>query len=328
MTMDMPQALVKDVHNIRLAMLGMVDGNGHPFSWSAIINGSYDADAMADCGYAVIPQYLGRNRDKLGIAGASVTHVWCDDPDDARHVAKAAHISNIVSTPTDVIGHVDAVIIPTDKGHEHAARVRPFIEAGLPVFIDKPMTDNESDLQQFVAWHDQGKPLLSTSCMRYAGEFAELRRRISEVGELRLIVHTMIKSWERYGIHALEAVYPFLPTGGWRCVTNSGDATHAIVHVRHDCGVEVLLPVIEDMMGGYAHMNVYGTDGALQARMSDSFHAFKTQLAAFIDFLRTGESPVAFSETVELMKIIIAGIQSREQGGTAVEVGSVVSSMS
>ena len=35
-------ALVKDPDHIRLAMLGMVDGNGHPFSWSAIINGRYD----------------------------------------------------------------------------------------------------------------------------------------------------------------------------------------------------------------------------------------------------------------------------------------------
>ncbi|MDD3926903.1 MAG: hypothetical protein PHT33_09620 [bacterium] len=29
--------------DIRLAMLGMVDGNGHPYSWSAIFNG-YDRE--------------------------------------------------------------------------------------------------------------------------------------------------------------------------------------------------------------------------------------------------------------------------------------------
>ena len=27
---------------IRLAMLGMVEGNGHPYSWSIIFNGGYD----------------------------------------------------------------------------------------------------------------------------------------------------------------------------------------------------------------------------------------------------------------------------------------------
>ena len=71
-----------------------------------------------------------------------------------------------------MIGQVDAVIIPTDRGWEHVERARPFIEAGLPLFIDKPLCDREEDLRQFVAWQREGKPLLSTSCMRYAREFA------------------------------------------------------------------------------------------------------------------------------------------------------------
>ena len=32
---------------IRIAMLGMVEGNGHPYSWSAIFNG-YDPEKMAE----------------------------------------------------------------------------------------------------------------------------------------------------------------------------------------------------------------------------------------------------------------------------------------
>ena len=38
----MGKPLVDDPQKIRLAMLGMVDGNGHPYSWSAIINGRYE----------------------------------------------------------------------------------------------------------------------------------------------------------------------------------------------------------------------------------------------------------------------------------------------
>ena len=44
---------------LRLAMLGMVPGNGHPYSWSAIFNG-YDPQEMANCPYPAIPQYLGK----------------------------------------------------------------------------------------------------------------------------------------------------------------------------------------------------------------------------------------------------------------------------
>ena len=181
-------ALVSNPDNIRLAMLGMVDGNGHPYSWSAIINGGFDAEVMSKCPYPVIPQYLSAApKGALGIPGAKVTHVWCDDPADAKSVAAASLIPNVVRHPTDVIGQVDAVVIPTDKGHEHVERARPFIEAGLPVFVDKPMVDSEADLRQFVTWQAAGKPIMSSSCMRYSKEFAELRGRLPEVGEPRVI---------------------------------------------------------------------------------------------------------------------------------------------
>ena len=142
--------LVSNPDDIKLAMIGMVQGNGHPYSWSAIINGQYDAELMADCGYPVIPQYLAAAEDRLGISGVKVTHIWCDQRSDAEKVAQAAYIPNVVDNPQDVIGKVDAVIIPTDKGWEHLDRARPFIEADIPVFIDKPLTDREDHLQQFV----------------------------------------------------------------------------------------------------------------------------------------------------------------------------------
>ena len=42
---------------LRFAMLGMIDGNGHPWSWSAIVNG-YRPEKLGPCPYPVIPQYL------------------------------------------------------------------------------------------------------------------------------------------------------------------------------------------------------------------------------------------------------------------------------
>lgn len=316
----MPQ-VVRDPNNIRLAMIGMVAGNGHPFSWSAIVNGEYDADAMAACGYPVIPRYLSAQpKESLGIAGVRVTHVWCDDPADAHRVAIAAKIPQVVASPLDVIGQVDAVVIPTDVGSEHLERARPFIEAGLPVFIDKPLTDRPDHLRQFIAWHAAGKPLCSTSCMRYAREFIDLRARLNEVGQPRLVVITMAKSWERYGIHALEAVYPFLPPGGWQSVANTGDTQANVVHLRHAAGVEVVIACIDDLLGAFAHVHVWGTTGTVSARFADTFFAFKQQLLAFVNFLRTGEPPVPFEQTTELMQLLMAGAASRAESGRTITI--------
>ena len=317
--------LVNDPDDIKLAMIGMVEGNGHPYSWSAIINGQYDAEVMTDCGYPVIPQYLAAARGELGISGAKVTHIWCDEKSDAEKVAKAAYIPTVVDNPEDVIGKVDAVIIPTDKGWEHLDRARPFIEANVPMFIDKPLTDREDHLEQFVEWQHKGKPIMSTSCMRYAKEFAEARNRLSKLGELRLITMTTPKSWERYGIHALEGVYPFLDSGRWLSVVNTGNEQANIVHCRHESGVDIILAAIADMYGAFGCLNLYGTKGHLSIQSKDTFYAFKTQLVEFINYLKTGELPFEFSQTVELMKIIIAGLRSREESGQVVQLKEIKS---
>jgi predicted dehydrogenase len=305
-------------------MLGMVDGNGHPYSWSAILNGRFDAELMRDCGFPVIPQYLGTQPPgALGIDGAKVTHVWCEDAARAKHIAAACFINNVLATPQAAIGQVDAVIIPTDIGEEHLERARPFIEAGLPVFIDKPMTTDAEHLKQFVEWKRAGKRILSTSAMRYAQEFLALKTRLSEIGEVRLITATTPKSWERYGIHAIEMIYGLLEPGGWLWAANAGDDKSSFVHLRHASGADAVIAAIDDLYGCFGHVNVYGTKGALPAKFSDTFSAFNAQLVAFVDFVRTGQDPFDFAQTVEQMKMIIAGTRSRHEGGRRVPLSEV-----
>ena len=306
-----------DRGEIRLAMLGMVDGNGHPYSWSAIFNG-YNPEEMAKCPYAGIPAYLAKEpKDTLQINGAKVTHIWTDNPEDAAHVSKASLIPNVVEKPENVIGNVDAVIIATDKGHEHVERCRPFIEAGLPVFVDKPMTDNEEDLRTFSKWVKEGAQIMSSSCMRYAKEYLPYQLSTNNLGILRYASITTCKSWERYGIHALEGIYPIMGPG-FLSARNTGSADRNIVHLKHSSGADVNVIAIYDMSGALGVMELCGTAGFAQAAYMDSFYSFKAQLESFITYLRTGVRPFPFSETEECMKIIIAGIRSREEGGREV----------
>ena len=96
--------LTKDV--IRLAMLGMVEGNGHPFSWSMIINGGYDPAALPLCPYPGIIDYISRQPlETLGIPGAKVTHVWTDDPADAELVSKIALVPNVARRAEEFQAH-------------------------------------------------------------------------------------------------------------------------------------------------------------------------------------------------------------------------------
>ena len=307
---------------LRFAMLGMVEGNGHPYSWSAIMNGRYDAKTMADCGYPVIPQYLAENESELGIEGAQVTHVWADDPKDAAKIARASSIAHVAAKPTDVIGKVDAVFIATDVGHEHLERARPFIEAGVPTFIDKPLTDNREHLLKFIEYYRQGKPILSTSCMRYAVEIDQLKK--ADVGDRKLVTGFTCKSWARYGIHALEGLYQ-ITGAGFISVRDVGEMNRHTVLLKHKSGLNGELWAYDDAYGGFGAYQLVGSKSTAFAKFADTFHAFKRQLEVFVEFVRRGAvHPFPPEETFELMAIIVAAIESQKQGGREIKLTDII----
>ena len=312
--------LVTEPENIRIAMLGCSAGNGHPYWWSAIFNG-YDRELMtAECPFAGIPEYLNAQpAETLTIPGVTVTHICCtgDGGFTAEHVAACSLVPNVVKDPGDVIGEVDAVLVATDIGSEHVERARPFVEAGLPVFVDKPLVVNAADLKTFVDWVDAGKRIMSSSCMRYAAEYAPYRLSTETLGELRFASITTPKSWETYGIHALESIYPILGPG-FLSARNSGSTERNVVHLKHESGADAVAVATGDMFGAAGCLQLCGTASHVQIAFGDTFFAFKTQLEAFVEYLRTGTRPFPFEETVELMRLLIAGILSREEGGREV----------
>lgn len=307
---------------LRLAMLGMIEGNGHPWSWSAIING-YDRAKLAACPYPVIPRYLNAQAaGTVGVPGARVTHLWTDRVEEAPAVAAAALIPHIVEHPTDVIGEVDAVFIATDHGFDHVARARPFVEAGLPVFVDKPLALMVADLRTFIDWRKAGARILSSSGLRYAPELDSLRPIPSTIGHLRWISAVSCKTWERYGIHLLEPVGRILGRG-WISVRLESSAGLEIAHLVHASGVDVTLPVIKDGGATFGTIHLCGTAGQTTLRLMDTYTSFRRQLVSFIDFVRSGVEPYPFAETVELMSVLIAGITSRQESGRRVSLPEI-----
>ena len=311
---------------IRLGILGMTEGNAHPFSWSAIING-YDREEMQKWTgrlYPTIPEYLNRQPENtFGFPGVSVTHVCFtgyEESEMAENCARASKIANVVTKPEEMIGAVDAVICATDIGAEHVDRCRPFVEAGLPLFIDKPLTDNEEDLKTIVGWVDKGARILSSSSLRYKKSLEIFYDNHYELGNFRYIVSPMAKYWETYGMHAIEAMFPLLGQG-FEWVENMGTYERAMVHLRHKSGCDVSIPM---GMGFSSNgVTVFGQTGSRVITDSDSFYSFKKQLEVFVHYLRTGEEDHPFSDTIEMTKILIAGIMSREQGGRRVYLSEI-----
>ncbi len=297
---------------LRLAMLGMIPGNGHPFSWSAIIN-SFDPEQADSCPYPGIINYMGEHAGAK-VTGAAVTHVWTDNPEEAPAVARYARIPNVVERPEDVIGQVDAVIIATDDGDDHVRRARPFVEAGLPILVDKPMATNAEDLRTFVQWRREGARILSSSGLRYAVELSGLKDFAWD-----WMTAVTCNTWKRYGIHILEPVYT-LTGPGFVSARSHTEGVNQFVQLHHGSGQNVTLTVLRDAKGAFGAFQACGEKGTKTLQFQDTYAAFRGQLVAFVEYVTTGRDPYPFSETIELMTIVLAAMESSERGGTAIDL--------
>ena len=150
--------------------------------------------------------------------------------------------------------------------------------------------------------------------MRYCKEYEPYHLSTHELGDLRYVNVTMAKSWEKYGIHALETVYPIVGPG-FESIQNIGDKNHNIVHLKHSKGIDINIANINDMLGGFGLISLMGTKSGIQIKSTDTYYAFKKQLQSYINYLQTGHKPVPWNETYELMQLVSAGIESREKGG-------------
>ena len=299
---------------LKIGIIGMTEGNGHPYSWSAIFN-DYNSEYMKNCPFPAIPAYLDKQpKSTIGIAGAKVTHIYCDNRSDAEDVARCSYIPFVVEKREDMIGQVDAVIVATDIGSLHVETCRPFIEADIPMFIDKPLVDNEEDLRTFTKWHNEGRHFVSSSSMRYTKELEPYYKSHYELGELMYICQTMCKKWETYGIHALETIYPLLGPG-FVSVQNTGSYERNMVHIIHKSGCDIHIPLSAGMYGAFGITLLGGSALSVTVKNLDSYYPFKKQLEKFVHWLRTGVEPHPFSETQELMKMVIGGTRSRDEGG-------------
>ena len=127
-------------------------------------------------------------------------------------------------------------------------------------------------------------------------------------------VDDSLASWE------LKLGYELRCRPGFISVQNTGINDRNIVHLRHKSGIDINIASIYDMLGGFGMITLAGTKAGIQIRANDTYYAFKKQLVSYVHFLKTGQHPVPWKETYELMQLVIGGIKSREENGSIIEI--------
>lgn len=289
---------------IRTGILGYSDGNGHPFSFSAIVNG-YDDEQFAAAGWPVIHTYLkAQGAERFGISDVRITCAWTQDPELTAKLCAACRIETACANVQDMIGQVDAVIVARDDWDTHAPLAMPFLEAGLFVFVDKPLSLDDRELAAFEPYLRSGK-LMSCSGLRFAAELDEFRlpRSAWPIGTPTLVEASVLFGIEKYGIHMIEAVASLDPAWGRVQSVTRLNVPHDAWLMEFSDGVPFVLHCLGPVAKTF-HVSLYGDRGHCHFDLHDNFSAFRRAMEKFFAMVKSGVPAIDPDETLRIMRLI------------------------
>lgn len=296
---------------LKLGVIGLSEGNGHPYSWAAICNG-YSPEHMKACEFPVIPQYLAeQNWPEARLPGVEVTHIWTQDVAQSHRVAKASHISHVVNKPSEMQGQIDALLLARDDAENHFEFAAPFIMAGIPVYIDKPIALSQEGLNALYRLQKYEGQIFTCSALRYAKELMLARGDRERIGQIKHIQATTPKSWEKYAVHIIEPVMQIIAAPA--DISSAKSRTFAengrAVSLGFEGGITADFSAFGNDVASPLSIRVHGESGWHDLIFKDSFSAFKSALVEFVGGVRTKTCRSPFEFNRQVVSIIESGLR-------------------
>ncbi|MDI9586447.1 MAG: Gfo/Idh/MocA family oxidoreductase [Acidobacteriota bacterium] len=233
----------------------------------------------------------------------------------------------IVEKPEDLLEMgLDGVCIEAVDGSVHLERARPFLEAGMPLYIDKPFTTSSADAKEILRLaRENNVPVFSTSSLRFGLEVVEvLEDAEGKYGKVigancwsPASLHDRNPGLFHYGIHAVEPLFTLMGAG---C---------DYVHTIWQDGAEVTVGVWDDgrigtVRGTRAGAHAYGFTAWCEKQVvTTSINAgmiYRELLKKMVEMFQTGVPPVDLQETLELVAFIEAAMESQAKDGAKVKL--------
>jgi virulence factor len=233
----------------------------------------------------------------------------------------------ILERPEALIGKVDAVLVEANDGSVHRERALPFIEAGLPVFVDKPFACSTADALAIVgAARRRNAPLFSSSSLRWDVPVQDVVARREELGAVHSVdafapgtQHPRNPGFFHYGVHAVELVYALMGTGCRRVRCVRADGADVALGEWADGRVATVRAV----RAGARQTGFVAITQQQAVQGTSSGYGYRELLKRIVWMCRTGERPLSDEALIEPVAFQEAALRSMERGGAPVELTEV-----
>ena len=208
-------------------------------------------------------------------SNAAVWAIWGEDEARTREAASAGQIPVIASSPQEVAEQCDLVFTISRRADVHLDHARPVIEAGKPLFVDKPFTQTPDQARELLSLVKKaGIPMTSFSTLRYGSAARIFKNGMGEAGLIKYATYLGPGTRQNpyggiifYGIHIVELMLHFHGPDviSIKAVENPPNGTKSNVSVTccYSDGTLVNLAILGDTSYLF-HMLGVGSEGIVE----------------------------------------------------------------
>ncbi|MCS7021759.1 MAG: Gfo/Idh/MocA family oxidoreductase [Gemmataceae bacterium] len=234
----------------------------------------------------------------------------------------------LVDKPEDMIRLVDGMLITSVDGTVHYERARPFLEAGIPCFIDKPFTCSVADARRIIALSTARKvPVFSSSALRYAPEVVAFQKNKEQWGTTVGVITWGPASQSpkpqrnaglfHYGIHAIEMLYTLMGPGCQQVVNVYEQGAETVTGRWKDGRIATVRGL---RRGATPFGLTVFAEKVVQTTAVGTQFIYRELLKKIVEFFQQGRSPVPLDETLEIIAFIEAANASGSHHGQPVSL--------
>lgn len=250
-----------------------------------------------------------------------VVGVYSNEPEASRALSERFGV-RVLDNYTDAVGLVDGVIITARHGDLHYEYAKPYIESGVPMFIDKPVTIKESEAVELMReLRARGVRFTGGSSLKHDAAVKELKkeRESLEGGEtLGGFVRAPIDSSSVYGgfyfyaPHLIEVVSEIF---GRYPISVEAKRNGEVINVIFNYGSYSATGVfVEHNYVYYACRFSEKTVKGAELACTEDNNWFKSEFEEFYALLSGGESPVSHEDFISSVFVMNAIARSLESG--------------
>jgi predicted dehydrogenase len=247
--------------------------------------------------------------------GDRIVAIWGEEAGRSEELVAQFGQVAVVASPDDMAGEVDAALLVGRNGNLHRAQAQPFLGAGLPVFIDKPLACSLADAKAILdAARRSGSLVMSASALRWQPDTDLVASKVAALGGPIAVTATGTFYPDSpyggsffYGIHAAELAVQFAGGAVDDIVVERAGPEGVVVRCRAGAiGVAVRLvpPATPDDVT--FHVEVVCHDGMVESSIGLGDDYMAPVLDRFLAMARYGMRPLSEQELLAPIALLEA----------------------